>query len=512
MKFTLSAFLILSLLSTTAQKYDYRWMIGYVGSVPDSNTTLWAVNNLDFRNDTLEVYRQFRLLSIAGSGVCMNNKNGSIAFYTDGFKIHNAQDAIMLNGIGLNPGKISDQWIMYNQGYPDNRGSLCLPSPGSISSYYLFHSGAQYDTLGGLGLIFTRYYYTRIDMQQDNGLGAVIEKNQVLLIDTIKGGSGQTACKHANGRDWWVIMQESENNCFYKFLLTPSGVDSIGRQCIGDTVHVDTDRGSSCFSPDGNIYAWSNPYEGLNILDFDRCTGEFNNHRRIAITDSLTAATGSLFVDGVAISGNSRYLYLSTGTEIRQFDLQVPSIASSEVIIENTHKGSPIVSSMYVQLGPDDKMYINAHAQDTFLHVIHHPNLGGLACSYERNAIKLPCWDLFYMPYYPNYRLGRLIGSACDTIDYSSAPNVVADGKLLNIQPNPAGNYLVVDYGYLDWSKSSKAELQIHNSTRQLVYTQPLPVYSGYQKLDVSNYAKGLYLISLHQNGQKVEEVKLVKE
>lgn len=512
MKTLLLSFFSLLAVTGSAQKYDYRWMIGYVGTVPDSNTTLWAVNNLDFRKDTLEVYREFRYMSLITSGIAANDKDGELLFYTDGLKIHNHNDQLMQNGNGLNPGKIADQWQNLNIGYPDSRGCAFLPLPGSNSIYYLFHSGTQYDTIGNMGTFFSRSYYSVIDMTMNGGLGAVTDKNHVIIIDTINGGGGRAFCKHANGRDWWMVVQEVMNNCFYKFLLTPNGIDSIGKQCIGDTVHVNTDRGTGCFSPNGNIYVWSNPYEGLNILDFDRCTGEFDNHRRIAVTDSLTAATGSLFVDGVSISGNSRYLYLSTGTEVRQFDLQAPDIALSEVIVENSHNGLPLSAVMYGQLAPDGKIYINVLGPDTFMHVIHHPDSAGLACGFERNAVELPCWNVRTMPYYPNYRLGRLIGSSCDTVDYSSTTDIAAQEKMLSVQPNPAGNYVVVDYGFLDWSKGSNAQLQIHNNTGQLVYTQNLPMYSGYQKLDVSSYAKGLYLISLHQNGQKVEEVKILKE
>ncbi len=56
---------------------------------------------------------------------------------------------------------------------------------------------------------------------------------RVLLTDTLKWGGGLSVTKHANGRDWWVIVKKHYKNKFYKFLLTPLGIQSMGYQLIG---------------------------------------------------------------------------------------------------------------------------------------------------------------------------------------------------------------------------------------------------------------------------------------
>jgi hypothetical protein len=96
-------------------------------------------------------------------------------------------------------------------------------------------------------------YYTRIDMNLDGGLGAVLEKNQVAFSDTMNIGR-ITAVKHANGRDWWVFVHKAYSNRFYRFLLSPTGLALNGYQDIG--IVRPADDGQVCFSPDGTKFAY----------------------------------------------------------------------------------------------------------------------------------------------------------------------------------------------------------------------------------------------------------------
>jgi hypothetical protein len=40
-------------------------------------------------------------------------------------------------------------------------------------------------------------------MTLDNGLGAVVSKNNILFSDSLT--MNLFACRHANGRDWWLM-------------------------------------------------------------------------------------------------------------------------------------------------------------------------------------------------------------------------------------------------------------------------------------------------------------------
>ena len=58
-------------------------------------------------------------------------------------------------------------------------------------------------------------------MTKDGGLGAVdsTQKYIVAIQDTMNGGIA--ACRHANGRDWWVVAQKHDTDTIYKILFSP---------------------------------------------------------------------------------------------------------------------------------------------------------------------------------------------------------------------------------------------------------------------------------------------------
>ena len=57
-----------------------------------------------------------------------------------------------------------------------------------------------------------------------------------------------------------------------------------------------------------------------------------------------------------------------------------------------------------------------------FMHVIHEPDEAGIACVPVTTDIKLPTANTFSVPNHPNYRLGPLDGSACDTLGIDNLP------------------------------------------------------------------------------------------
>lgn len=88
-------------------------------------------------------------------------------------------------------------------------------------------------------------------MSFNNGNGEVVLKNQIIINDTLPLGQ-IVACKHANGRDWWIVAQEININGYYVMLLSPAGIILNSHQYIGTR---DFSSGQAAFSPDGSTYA-----------------------------------------------------------------------------------------------------------------------------------------------------------------------------------------------------------------------------------------------------------------
>ncbi|HWB63607.1 MAG TPA: T9SS type A sorting domain-containing protein, partial [Chitinophagales bacterium] len=151
-------------------------------------------------------------------------------------------------------------------------------------------------------------------------------------------------------------------------------------------------------------------------------------------------------------------------------------------------------------------------------HVINNPDNRGDSCNFVNYGFKLPRYNSFGLPSYPgNYRLGRLRGSECDTIytdtdtTHVELVTISAREKILKIFPNPAKNYVIIDYGFTDWSRGG-VSMEIMNELGQMVHSQQLPMYSGFQKMDVSNYASGMYTVYIKRNTQIVATSKFIKQ
>jgi hypothetical protein len=69
----------------------------------------------------------------------------------------------------------------------------------------------------------------------------------------------------------------------------------------------------------------------------------------------------------------------------------------------------------------DGKIYYSVFGSNGFtLSVIHEPDKKGLDCNVEQHGIILSSLTEGTLPFFPNYRLGPLKGSSCDTIITSS--------------------------------------------------------------------------------------------
>jgi hypothetical protein len=72
---------------------------------------------------------------------------------------------------------------------------------------------------------------------------------------------------------------------------------------------------------------------------------------------------------------------------------------------------------------PDGRIYIVPPAGSSeFIHVIEHPNLPGKACKFQQHSINLTKPNGRSSPNLPNYRLGPIDGSDCDTLNLNNIP------------------------------------------------------------------------------------------
>ena len=501
------------------QKHDYQWLFGYGNSGAATDTDFGGVT-MDFNHSPALISRHVRLADFDEDNISFCDNNGHLLFYSNGGDLFDSRDSIMLNGDSINFGDFwySDLISTSDRfgGLPIVQGMIALPYPGDSDYAVLYHYPIRNANFpDGLQTEITdTFYYSSISLNENNGLGKVIRKNEKLCSDSL-AYSQLSAVRHGNGRDWWIIHPYYKGNCYYTFLLTPHGTSLHEIQCIGGDQMGNSAISTSCFSPNGEKYFWVNSIDGIHMFDFDRCNGTLSNPQIIPFPfphfgDSVTICSG------IAVSPNNRYLYVLSSLFALQYDLQAADIVSSVDTVAiwdgTSYPSYPDQTAFfYAQMGPDGKIYINSPSGTKALSVINQPNFKGDSCMFSQHSIHLPTYNESSLPNFPNYRLGAQTGSACDTL--STATQDIRDAKeqILKVFPNPANDVTTIDYGFTDWNKGP-VTLQITDGLGQVVYTQPLPMYSGFQRLDVSRFAAGLYNVAIKRSGATVAVSKLVKE
>ena len=400
--------------SITAQevRHDNIWLFG---KPPNNPEEMFGGSQLDFSSFPLEA-GYFEIPFDFGEIAMISDSSGQLLFYTNGCKIANREHQIMVNGDSLNPG---DSYNSFCElfGYPTSQAEIVLPLPGSNHLYYLFHIQED-DSHFNEFLLFSV-----IDMEKNGGLGEVVKKNQ-LLFTAHEFGQQVTCVRHANGRDWWLVLPYSTiniynpSNKYFKFLFTPEGISGPFVQEIGEGWDYQFYSGQAAFSPNGEKYARMNPFNGVRLFDFDRCSGEFSNPLSIHFPED-TIVSG-----GVAFSPNNRFMYISASSKVYQFDTWASDIENSRKTVA-VYDGfmSPFWTRFYQQmLAPNGKIYITAPNGVNMLHVINRPNLPGDSCKFEQHGLILPSFHDWNIPNFPHFRLGPVDGSSCDTLGLDNHP------------------------------------------------------------------------------------------
>ncbi|MBX3107491.1 MAG: hypothetical protein KF877_12850, partial [Bacteroidetes bacterium] len=211
---------------STGQGYNHNWLLGYDNAgIPPYTSVGKAFAEIDSLN--INIFSQSRKMPFMSSQANISDSAGNLLFYTNGCWIANATGDTMMNGDSLNPGNFSDGYCTL--GYPIANMELALPVPGMMNKYILFHQ------TGDQSVWSRKLYYSLIDMSLDSGRGAVTAKNQIAFSDSLI--SGISACKHANGRDWWVAVLKDSSDIIYTLLLTPNGITNIQQQHLNVPMH-----------------------------------------------------------------------------------------------------------------------------------------------------------------------------------------------------------------------------------------------------------------------------------
>ena len=374
-------------------------------------------------DDSLKIEYSEGVMDMGATNSIICDSTGHLLVFSNGCYIANASDEVVQGSVGLNPGIVYNIFCADGDGYNILNSMIVLADPGNVSKYHFFHiPGVQ------LGQFYCHknILHTVVDISANNGQGTTIFKNQIVVNDTMHY-DGMHAVKHANGRDWWIIGAKWNSNKYHIMLLDPNGV-SAKAQSIGDPTMCDIAwaSGQIVFSPDGSKMARYNPCDDVRLFDFDRCTGELSNPLHIPVFDSADSLSP---LGGVAFSADGRYLYVGSIRLLYQYDLLAQSIASSrQTVAVSNGVECPLLSRFgFMELGPDGRLYVHTLAGGNgCMHRIKSPEKEGLACEVQQQYLQFQDFNYYSsLPHFPNFRLGPIDGSSCDTLGLDNHPLAV---------------------------------------------------------------------------------------
>jgi gliding motility-associated-like protein len=330
-KIKLLLFILIITLKLWAQKEFNVWHFGQGASVNFNNTPPTSGGS--------------NVLTVEGTSA-VSDCEGKLLFYTDGVTVWNRTGAIMSNGSGL-------------LGYQNNTStSLIVKVPKSKSTYYIFTTSLQ----NGLR-------YSIVNMNGDNGLGNIIQKNIQLNNSSV---GRITVAYHANGIDIWVLVHYNNSLNYHAFLVTELGIELPGIISQGILSHS-SDHGDMIISPDGKKVACTLDNTKISFngsLNSRVSLADFNNENGRVNNEAWITKDGN--PHGCAFSPNSNYLYInSTNDGVIRYDLSNGS--NAQVLSTSISLGG---GSIYgsLRLGPDGNIYVADYGSN-YLGRVNNPNL-----------------------------------------------------------------------------------------------------------------------------------------
>ena len=453
---------------------------------------------------------------LAGSSASFSNSNGTFKCYSEGSKMYTSEFNEMENGDSLD---YIDAWVKPPKGLSgsDLFTGLFLPWPKMEDSKAAYmqtvvnhHSIDDQD----IGLC-----YSIVDLEANQGEGKVNSK-QNLLMDSVYQ---YTCIRHGNGLDWWIVGHKYNKVDFEIYLLTTVGFQYVSRQYF-DMPFYDYhyNRSPIISSEMGDwIYLQFAIHAGY-LFNFDRCQGLIEFKTEVAVPDSVDLPNTFNYGMAFPISSPSGKLMYSMFRDqvkkdnkmVSRFRLMQANLDSNVPVFQFlTHEEILSYAFGYPEHGPDGKIY-SKHLDETgklnFLSIIHRPDDLMDGCGLEVPGKEFPSgFRTVSTPRFPNYRLGPLVGSECDTVTTSVAVPEMGKTYDMTLTPNPSSGPVDVEITLPDY-QGHTVICDVIDGLGKTVSTHAFPPFSYRQTLDVSAFAPGLYVVQLIVDGRVVKAEKLV--
>jgi hypothetical protein len=521
-----------------AQKYDYQYL-------QRSNQTLNALLNVrfcDVKNDMVIDYYESRNQSWIDGSITINDKEGQLLGYFNGLTLYGADNLPIRYGeeFGMRTDFCRRAAAVNSNCAPIHAG-LILPIMEDkqfillTSSYELkYTSGFRLPKVYDRGLLLDDYcseiLVTKLLLNEEGVLEVDPDYKEVPLM-TGFFRMELTACKHANGKDWWILAFDRIEDQSYSILLTEKGDISIKEfRYPGENATFNANDGAGIFSPDGSKYAklhYRNIYDEssnlampsrIEIMDFNRCTGELGGgyYRTEVPVDVDHWSTGQL-----AFSQSGRFLYYANTKYILQYDLEEADYFDKGDTIATTNglfwRDLPWIPNIMPQIWrlPNGTMAV-PWADGGYMHIIKEPDKKGKDCNFIYNYLEVPNNPynpenpspmLFRNgPWWPDYRMSALEHACEETSDGEGVEDC------MQVLPNPFNIEVILKC--LEGDRGSAARrVEVFNVLGQLMYQGSLVDSQQGRRIDTFGWPSATYLVVLRDEANGViKTFKMVKQ
>jgi hypothetical protein len=426
--------------------------------------------------------------------------DGKLIYYTNNYFHYNRNHELLANSEDINAPTSSGASSTYTNGV------LYLPFPGDTSGRFHVMLTMQEPASS---LECPKLQWSLIDGDGDGGLGMVIDSVKARNVWDHRIQEKLAVIRHANGRDWWLIARKGleedsvshqvSSSSFSLALLSPEGVNSHMEQSV--PVKAEGQWGELVFSRDGTKLAEAcmpattsiSKRTCIALYQFDRCVGQ------ISYSDSLSLPASSVQgFYGVAFDLHGNKLYATSTAGNRLYQLSV-----SDMKLDSPYQVYRVTNGNIgqLELGKDGNIYVVVKSfslsdpLNRYLSVIRNPSAYGGACAFDTFGVALGVnMNSLGLPPQPNYALGALEGSGCDTLGSTSSAEGPAFPEPWTLYPNPAS-----DRAWLEGLPEG--------SSWVLVDVLGRPLRSGFARqgrasVELDGLARGLYLVIVQPSGR----------
>jgi len=425
------------------------------------------------------------------SGASFSDRHtGELLFASNGWRLINGQGDVLAHKLWFDdiphPGDSSDTTTVNV-----TAGPLFLNDPGDSTRAYLFY--------GQLRPFFVQNISFRADVHFTYALldipsRRLIRKNNVVFSDTSSMGDMQ-ACRHANGRDWWIVKPHIYTDLYYIGLLDPGGVEMNLVQLPG-VPHALRANTVSKFNIQGNKYIQYTGGPGgapelVHEYDFDRCEGILSNLIVHDIGDSI-ADNDNLSAITISPDGSKFYFKRNTSFDIIEGFFQVDLSNDEMNLISRTVSTPQMMPNgqkmLFGESFRDENNVIQRRVSE-----ITNPNAPFNDLEINHFKYNTPNAMLTIAPSnFAYFRLGAEEGSICDSLSVGVPTNLDYPSLRFKVYPNPVESSLTIEQDI-----PSLLELRITDMLGRTLWQGKTSEHTTILSKEIETLQNGIYWIEI---------------